>query len=123
MKKIAILGVACASLSASACASNPRQTLLDMDSSSPLYNTPACAQAREAALAYNDKVISRMGMGMALGLLGPVGLIGAVALDANQNNERQMLNDILARDCGIATAETDAAAAPEPEADEVGATP
>lgn len=89
-----------ASLVVTGCAADPKQTMLTFDTQSVAYSTPECQSAREAALAYNDRTLGRAGMGMALGLLGPVGLIGAVAIDANQNNERRMLNDIMRRDCG-----------------------
>ena len=56
-------------------------------------------QARQAALAYNDNVAGRVGVGVVLGLLGPIGMAGAVAMDVNQNKERERLNAIITRAC------------------------
>jgi hypothetical protein len=44
-------------------------------------------------------MLGRVGVGLALGLLGPLGVVGAVAMDANQNNERKRLNEIIVRAC------------------------
>lgn len=90
----------------SACASQPKDTLLALNINDPLYNSPGCMQAREAALAYNDNVAGRAGVGIALGLLGPIGLVGAVAMDANQNKERERLNAIVMRECQTAPVTT-----------------
>lgn len=81
------------------CASQPKSTMLALNTTDPAYASPECVQARQAALDYDDKVLGRAGMGIALGLLGPIGLIGAVAIDANQNNERKQVNEIVTRAC------------------------
>ena len=98
MKKLIVIASASA-LVHSGCAANPKDTLLTLNQADAKYESPSCLAARKAALDYNDKVISRMGMGLALGLLGPIGLIGAVALDANQNQERERMNAIVTREC------------------------
>jgi hypothetical protein len=81
------------------CASQPKQTLLSLDTSTAAYASAECVQARQAALEYDDKMLGRVGVGLALGLLGPLGVVGAVAMDANQNNERKRLNEIIVRAC------------------------
>ena len=86
------------------CASQPKATMLALNTSDPAYASADCMQARGAALAYNDNTAGRVGIGLALGLLGPIGLIGAVAMDANQNTERKRLNEIIERACTTAPA-------------------
>jgi hypothetical protein len=94
------------------CAANPKDTLLTLNQSDAKYESPSCLSARQAALAYDDKVLSRMGMGFALGLLGPVGIIGAVALDSNQNKERERVNAVIQRECTTPAPAPPAAAPP-----------
>lgn len=97
MRSIAV--VVASALVLASCASQPKDTMLQLDRTNAAYATPDCVQARQAALDYNDHVAGRMGVGLALGLLGPIGLIGAVAMDANQNKERERLNEIVTRAC------------------------
>ena len=83
-----------------ACASNPRETIIGLNENDPKYNTDACLQARNIALEYNDKVVSRAGTGLALGiLLGPLGIPLAAAVDSNQNDERKLINTEIIRRC------------------------
>lgn len=100
MKKLSVAAL-CAALGVSACATGPqpKETLLRLNMSDPLYTSAGCMQARQAALAYNDNVAGRAGVGLALGLLGPIGLLGAVAMDANQGQERDRMNAIVMREC------------------------
>lgn len=110
MRKTLAVTSICA-LFVGACASAPKQTLLTLDQADPLYNTPGCVQARQAALDYDDKVLGRAATGVLLGLMGPIGLIAAVGVDANQNNQRAMLNQIVQRECQTTPAATPEAAA------------
>jgi len=112
MKKILTVGCAAVFLLAG-CAANPKDTLLTLNQSDAKYESPSCLSARQTALSYDDKVLSRMGMGLALGLLGPVGIVGAVVLDSNQNKERERLNAVIQREC-TTTAPAPAPAAPAP---------
>ena len=80
-------------LSACATASNPKQTMLELDERDPKFESAACLDARNAAMRYDDKVLARMGTGLALGLfLGPLGIPLAAAADMNQNKEREYMN-------------------------------
>lgn len=97
MRSIAV--VAASALVLASCASQPKATMLQLDRNNPAYASADCVQARQAALDYNDHVAGRVGVGIALGFLGPVGLLGAVAMDANQNKERERLNEIVTRAC------------------------
>ena len=82
------------------CASVPQQTISELDTTDPKYKTQACLDARNIALTYDDKVASRAGTGLALGLLlGPFGLPLAAALDSSQNGKRALINEEITRRC------------------------
>lgn len=84
----------------SACASNPQQTVMTLDERDPQYTSRECLDARNIAMQYDDKVISRMGIGLGLGLLlGPFGLPLAVMADMNQNEKREYLNKEIEKRC------------------------
>lgn len=93
------IGVVLTGALLSACASVPQKTLGALSMSDPLYDSPGCLQARNLALQYDDKTLGRAGLGLGLGLLGPVGLVGAVAIDANQNEKRKYFNEEIRRRC------------------------
>ena len=72
-----------------ACAPGPKAMSADYVED-PKYNTQECKDMRQKALEYNDRVLSRMGAGVGLGLLlGPFGLPLAAAGDVAQNEERK----------------------------------
>lgn len=96
------------------CASQPKATMLALNHADPAYASADCMQARDAALAYNDNAAGRAGVGLVMGLLGPIGLIGAVAMDVNQNTERKQVNEIVTRACTTPSAPV-AETTPEPQ--------
>jgi hypothetical protein len=84
----------------SACASLPQSALLTLNMDDPKYNTEGCRDIRNAAINYDDKTMSRAGLGLATGLLlGPVGIIPAAMADASQNNKRSLINQEITRQC------------------------
>ncbi len=84
----------------SACASLPQSALTTLDMNDPKYNTDGCRDIRNAAINYDDKTMSRAGLGLATGLLlGPVGIIPAAMADASQNNKRSLINQEITRQC------------------------
>ena len=77
------------SLSLIGCAQNPNEISSNYVND-PKFNTENCQNMRQKALEYNDRVLGRMGTGVALGLfLGPFGLPLAAAGDLAQNEERK----------------------------------
>ncbi len=82
------------------CAENPKSVSLKLDDGDPAFASADCRDVRNAATRYDDKVLSRAGEGLALGLfLGPFGLPFAAAIDAHQNQERKYLDQELALRC------------------------
>jgi hypothetical protein len=76
-----------------ACAAKPQQFTGQLDHSDPKYKSKDCSDIRLKALEYDDKVGSRVAIGLATGLLlGPFGIPIAAAADANQNAEREAWN-------------------------------
>jgi hypothetical protein len=74
--------------------------MLELDERDPKFESASCLDARNIAIKYDDKVLARMGTGLALGLfLGPFGIPLAVAADVNQNKEREYLNKEIDRRC------------------------
>ncbi len=75
------------------CASKPQQFTGQLDQADKKYNSKECADIRLKALEYDDRVGSRVAIGLATGLLlGPFGLPIAASADASQNAEREAWN-------------------------------
>lgn len=82
------------------CASKPQHFTGQLDTSDVKYKTKECSDIRLKALDYDDKVGTRVAIGLASGLLlGPFGLPIAVAADANQNSEREAWNREIHQRC------------------------
>lgn len=83
-----VLGLVIAGLVAG-CAPDPKTMSGDYIEDAK-YNNAECKAMRQKALEYNDRTLSRMGTGMALGLfLGPFGIPLAASADVKQNEERK----------------------------------
>ena len=84
-----LLIMAIAALGLVGCAQNPKEVSKNY-TSDVKYNTANCQAMRRKALDYNDRVLGRMGTGLALGVfLGPFGIPLVAAGDIAQNNERK----------------------------------
>lgn len=89
-----------ACLALGACASTPQKTISRLDDRDPKYSSQECLDARNIALKYDDKTLSRMGMGAGLGLLlGPFGIPLAGVADMSQNDKRELINKEIQRRC------------------------
>ena len=81
------------------CASTPQQEVEQLDTAHPNYSTVECREARSIALQYDPKIAGRMGTGLLLGTLGPVGIGLAVATDVKQNQKGQAVINELKLQC------------------------
>ena len=103
----------------------PIDVALRLDRTDPRFETQACLDARNAALAYNDNVAGRLGVGLAAGvLLGPFGIPFAAAADASQSHRRDALNEEIRRRCTTLPGENDPSPpAPAPATSQPGNSP
>lgn len=87
-RNLLVLGFVSVGLAAG-CAPDPK-TMSGNYLDDPKYNTEECKDMRQKALDYNDRTLSRIGTGAALGLfLGPFGIPLAAGADVKQNEERK----------------------------------
>jgi hypothetical protein len=87
-------------LCVSACSSRPQQTLGQLNTTDPKFNSPECLDIRARALTYDDKIGERAAIGFAAGLLlGPFGLPIAASMDAKQDEERMVFNREITMRC------------------------
>lgn len=88
------------------CATVPQKKLGTLDQADPKYHSAECLEARDLALQFDNKVFTRIGTGMALGLLGPFGLPIAISADMHQNDMRKQMNAEVERRCHSQPGET-----------------
>lgn len=113
MKTIAA-GIALALLIAG-CASNPKETSLQLSVADPKYDSEDCKFIRNKVLDFDNKVGERALTGLALGIfLGPFGIPIAAAVDANQDKERELMNKEIQRRC-VTGGDLQTASVPEPK--------
>ena len=92
MPRAAPILLACLALAA--CQSNPKQTVLNLDTTDPRWDSARCVAARKDAAAYDDREGVRAAAGVA-GLVAGVPAAGAIAnvtLNAAQDKARKKLN-------------------------------
>ena len=92
MTRAAPILVSCLALAA--CQSNPKKTVLDLDTTDPRWDSAGCVAARKDAAAYDDREGVRAATAVA-GLVAGVPAAGAIAnvtLNAAQDKARKKLN-------------------------------
>lgn len=99
MTRFAPVLLACLGLAA--CQTNPKQTVLSLDTTDPKWESAQCVAARKAVAAYNDREGVRTATAVA-GMLAGVPVAGAIAsatLNAAQQDEREDLNNKVRAAC------------------------
>jgi len=90
-----------ACLTLAACQSNPKQTVLNLDTTDPRWTSSECVAARKDAADYNDREGVRTASAVA-GLVAGVPAAGAIAnltLNAAQDKPRKKLNEKVRAAC------------------------
>lgn len=93
MTRTAPIALACLALAA--CQSNPKQTVLNLDTTDPRWKSAECVAARKDAASYNDREGVRAATAVA-GIVAGVPAAGAIAnltLNAAQDKSRKKLNE------------------------------
>jgi|SRR5690349_14704908 len=84
-----------------ACQTNPKETVLSLDTTDPRWESAQCVAARKAVATYNDREGVRTATAVA-GLVAGVPVAGAIAsatLNAAQDDEREDLNNKVRAAC------------------------
>lgn len=106
-------------LALTACAStNPKLTVMQLDSNDPAWAAPDCVTARQAAANFNERKGVKTAIavaGMASGIPG-AGLVVNAALSAAEEKERKRLSNAVTAACVSAPATAVAATAAETSA-------
>ena len=94
-EKIALAAVAMAALVAGAgCATNPKTTVANLDTTDRRWNTRQCVAARKAVYRFNDHHNLHTVMGVAGNLVIPfAGAAADLTMSGEQQKERERLND------------------------------
>jgi hypothetical protein len=89
MKRIVMLaGAVVLAASASGCVTNPKQTVLNLDTTDPKWTSPACVAVRKGVARYHDGETGRAIVGFAGDRLAPYAGTGA-ALVMSQRQDKQ----------------------------------
>jgi hypothetical protein len=96
LRPAALLGVM---LLAAACQSNPKQTVLNLDTTDPKWMSRKCIAHRKAAADYNDGERTRAVVGLADYAAPLVGTAASSLLSLGKDPQRQALNERIKRDC------------------------
>ena len=99
MTRFAPVLLACAGLAA--CQTNPKETVLALDTTDPRWESAQCVAARKAVAGYKDREGVRTATAVA-GLVAGVPVAGAIAsatLNAAQDDEREDLNNKVRAAC------------------------
>jgi len=100
-ERIALSAVALAALLASAgCATNPKTTVANLDSTDRRWNTNQCIAARKAIYQFNDHHNLHTVMGVAGNLVVPfAGAAADLTMSGQQQHEREHLNTWVLNAC------------------------
>ncbi|MDX0487228.1 hypothetical protein GOL41_17150 [Sinorhizobium medicae] len=86
-----IFMIAAVGLVLAGCTTTPDRYAAQLPHDDPKYNTAECKEIRLKALEFDNKVGSRMAIGIASGLLlGPFGIPIAAAADAEREDARRL---------------------------------
>lgn len=99
MTRVAPAILVCAVLAA--CQTNPKQTVLSLDTTDPRWESASCVSARKAVATYNDREGVRTATAVA-GMVAGVPVAGALAtaaLNVAQDDEREDLNNKVRAAC------------------------
>ncbi len=96
---VRIVGLS-AALLASGCATSPKRTVLNLDTTDPKWTSRRCVAARKEAFEYNEHVRAKLVLGTAGNLVVPfAGTGAAVAWNESQNKSKKRLNAKIERAC------------------------
>lgn len=88
-----------AALLATACQTNPKQTVLDLDTTDRRWSSRQCILARKAAADYNDGQRSRGIVGLADYAVPYAGTVATTLMSWGKDPQRAELNAIVQRHC------------------------
>ncbi len=100
-ERFALGAMAVAALLASAgCATNPKTTVANLDSTDRRWNTRQCVAARKAVYQFNDHHNLHTVMGVAGNIIVPfAGVAADLTMSSQQQHERETLNDRVLNTC------------------------
>ena len=100
-ERFALGAMAFAALLASAgCATNPKTTVANLDSTDRRWNTRQCVAARKAVYQFNDHHNLHTVMGVAGNIIVPfAGVAADLTMSSQQQHERETLNDRVLNTC------------------------
>ena len=93
-------------LLAAACQSNPKQVVLNLDTTDPKWVSRKCIAHRRAAADYNDGERTRAVVGLADYAAPLVGTAASTLLSWRKDPQRAALNERIQRDCVSASRRT-----------------
>jgi hypothetical protein len=88
-----VLGLGMAALLLSGCATSPKQTVLDLDTTDRKWTSSRCVAARKAVARYDERRVTRKVVGVVGNMVAPfAGTATSLAMSAAQDDERTALN-------------------------------
>jgi hypothetical protein len=81
------------------CQTNPKQTVLNLDTTDRKWSSPRCVAARKAVHRYNDGERLRAAAGLANYVTPYVGTAVSTLLNLGKDPERERLNAIVRAEC------------------------
>jgi hypothetical protein len=93
------LAVVAAALTLAACQTNPKQTVLNLDTTDRKWSSRQCVQARKAVFRYNDGERVRAAAGLANFVTPYVGTAASTLLNLGKDPQRERLNAVVRASC------------------------